>query len=272
MSAAAWRMSREERTRSAARIAALASAAAMPVQDVAPAAAARANEEPKIAPWTPPSHVRTMPVAKPVTAAASVAAERPARPIARVPDLALNPVVESAPATTAVYRDGFLGGDVEREHSGGRQRGLMVAAAIVFAVLGGGAYWTLSGGTQSATTASAAPASAAAPLELISLRHERHAGRLSVSGLVRNPSAGTGVDNLIAVVFLFDAQGGFLSSARAGVDFKRLAAGDESPFVIALDAPANVARYRVSFRTDAGIVAHIDRRSDTPVTTTAVKN
>ena len=43
-------------------------------------------------------------------------------------------------------------------------------------------------------------------------------------------------------------------------DFLKLSAGDESPFVVSLDAPPTVARYRVSFRTDNGIVPHIDRR------------
>jgi hypothetical protein len=72
-------------------------------------------------------------------------------------------------------------------------------------------------------------------------------------------------------VFLFDANGGFISSARAGVDFKRLGGGDESPFVVAMDAPSSVARYRVSFRTDAGIVAHVDRRGEQPVATAIVR-
>ena len=54
--------------------------------------------------------------------------------------------------------------------------------------------------------------------------------------------------------------GTFVTSSRANVDFLKLGAGDESPFVVSLDAPATVARYRVSFRTDDGVVPHIDRR------------
>jgi hypothetical protein len=50
-----------------------------------------------------------------------------------------------------------------------------------------------------------------------------------------------------------------------GVDFTQLAPGDESPFVIRVDAPTNVARYRVSFRTDAGVVPHVDRRGQEPI-------
>ena len=49
------------------------------------------------------------------------------------------------------------------------------------------------------------------------------------------------------------------------MDFVKLAGGDESPFVVSLDAPANVARYRVSFRTDEGLVPHIDRRGAPPI-------
>ena len=66
-------------------------------------------------------------------------------------------------------------------------------------------------------------------------------------------------------MFLFDRTGTFVTSSRANVDFLKLGAGDESPFVVTLDAPPTVARYRVSFRTDEGIVPHVDRRSASPV-------
>jgi hypothetical protein len=148
----------------------------------------------------------------------------------------------------------------------------LAAAAVLFVVLGTGAYWLIAGNPAAATSGvgEAVPATSA-PLELISLRHERQGTKLSLSGLVRNPTGGATVEALNAVVFLFDAPGGFISSGRVGVDFKRLAAGDESPFVITMDAPANVARYRVSFRTDAGVVAHVDRRSEQPVATAIVR-
>jgi hypothetical protein len=104
-----------------------------------------------------------------------------------------------------------------------------------------------------------------APLELMSLSHARQNQKLAVSGLVRNPVAGKPVERLSAVVFLFDKTGTFVASSRAHVDFLRLGAGDETPFVVSLDAPPTVARYRVSFRTDEGIVPHIDKRSTSPV-------
>ena len=264
MSAAAWRMSREERARSAARIAALAAAASesrvsggtedTPLQVLAPIAPAR------VAAFVP---ARPTPQAMDFTLNAPVAEELPLR---HVPKIVEQPAPSFASSPIA---DSFLSGTSTREHSG-RQRGLMVAAAMLFVLLGGGAYWTLAGGTGAASGVNASAASNA-PLELMSLRHERQGGRLSLSGLVRNPAAGAPIEDLAAVAFLIDAQGGFISSARVGVDFKRLAPGDESPFVITVEAPSNVARYRVSFRTDAGVVAHVDRRTEQPVATAIVR-
>jgi hypothetical protein len=102
------------------------------------------------------------------------------------------------------------------------------------------------------------------PLELVSLSHARQNQKLAVSGLVRNPVSGKPVEKLSAVVFLFDRTGTFVTSSRANVDFLKLSAGDESPFVVSIEAPPTVARYRVSFRTDEGVIPHIDRRGATP--------
>jgi hypothetical protein len=244
MSAAAWRMSRDERARAGARVAALASAFA----DAQPETVSRES------------------------APLAVVDELPLRPALRVVEPA--PLAPEAPlAPLAPAPAGFLSGGEAPQESSGRQRGLMAAAAVLFVVLGTGGYWLISGDslTGDAVSASASAPATAAPLELISLRHERQGTKLALSGLVRNPSAGALVEGLNAVVFLFDAQGGFINSARVGVDFKRLAAGDESPFVVTMDAPSNVARYRVSFRTDAGVVAHVDRRSEQPVATAIVR-
>jgi hypothetical protein len=105
------------------------------------------------------------------------------------------------------------------------------------------------------------PAGSPAPLELLSLRHAQQDGTFTVTGLVRNPAGGAPAERITAVVFLFDARGGFLASGRAPLDFTRLGPGEESPFVVAIPAPPGVARYRVSFRKDeAGVVAHVDRR------------
>ncbi len=111
----------------------------------------------------------------------------------------------------------------------------------------------------------------ARPLELLALTHQRQGDSLVVSGLVRNPVAGRPLTGLTAVAFTFNRQGTFLTSGRAMVDFPRLGAGDESPFSVTLPQAAGVSRYRVSFRTEAGVVAHVDRRepaaSVTPAST-----
>jgi hypothetical protein len=235
MSVAAWRMMSDEKKRSAARVAALSVAAGVTdaVDDV-PLQIASDPKPPTKAPWSSP---RVAPMAP-------VAPATPAAPVAAV-----------APALS--HASGFLGAaEVERD-SGGRQRSLAFAAVILFVILSGGLAWMMSG-PRGTSAVAVGPNS---PLELVSLSHARQNDKLAVSGLVRNPASGEPVERLSAVVFLFDRAGTFVTSSRANVDFLKLGAGDESPFVVSLDAPPTVARYRVSFRTDDGIVPHIDRRA-----------
>ena len=105
---------------------------------------------------------------------------------------------------------------------------------------------------------------AARPLELVTLRHQRQGDTLVITGLVRNPPNATPITGLVAVAFAFDKQGGFLTSGRSVLDFPQLKAGEESPFSITIPQAGGVGRYRVSFRTDVGIVPHVDRRSAAP--------
>ncbi len=248
MSFTAWRLGREERQRTAARVAALSAAAGISPAELGVSHASvdhigpRAVESTK-APWSPAPHAV---VSAPTSSS-------PAYDELRNFDDRLNPVrIDSRP---------ILGSAEEPKESAGRQRGLAAAAAVLSVVLLGGLAWTMAGRQPGVASAAAQ----GAPLELVSLRHERQSSKLAVSGLVRNPAAGHPVEHLSAVVFLFDQQGAFVTSAKAPVDFVRLGSGDESPFVITLDAPATIARYRVSFRTDQGIVAHVDRRGASPI-------
>ena len=78
--------------------------------------------------------------------------------------------------------------------------------------------------------------------------------------MVRNPAAGARVDRLTAVVFLFNRDGGFLTSGRTMIEPSALVPGGESIFVVTIPGAAEVGRYRVSFRTDDRIVPHLDRR------------
>jgi len=259
MSVTAWRLARDERRRSAARVASLSVAASAGTdesrdwQDLSPDHAIGFQAGPPVAerpamraPWAP----------------APLAAEvRPAVGAARVATVPALPL-HSTPAREISHASGFLSAaSTEPRETSGGQRSLAVAGAVLLVALVGGLAWMMAG-PRGTTAVAVGPNS---PLELVSLRHERKNQKLAVSGLVRNPSAGQLVERLSAVVFLFDRQGEFVTSAKADVDFLKLGAGDESPFVVSLEAPATVSRYRVSFRTDEGVVPHIDRRGATPL-------
>jgi hypothetical protein len=252
MSVAAWRLTRDEKKRSAARVAALSLAASAPDtldagQGLSTFGVEQRTEKPPVkAPWSAPRIVPPPVIPTAVVPAAELPLHQPAR---------IEPARASEPLVA--HASGFLGADEIPSDNGGRQKSLAFAAMFLFVVLSGGLAWMMSG-PRGTTPVAVGPNS---PLELVSLTHARQNQKLAVSGLVRNPSAGKPIEHLSAVVFLFDRMGTFVTSARANVDFLKLGAGDESPFVVSLDAPASVARYRVSFRTDDGIVPHIDRRA-----------
>jgi hypothetical protein len=169
----------------------------------------------------------------------------------------------SKPAAISV-QSSFLAAESPVPEGLQHQRWLRLAAAVLAIVLGGVVFVRMShrGPSPAAVHAQAA----VAPLELLSLRHDRQGVNLSVAGLIRNPAAGAVLERVTAIVFLFDQQGAFVTSAKAPIDFLKLNVGDESPFVVKVAAPQSVARYRVSFRTDDGTLAHVDRRGEPPVT------
>ena len=297
MSVTAWRLMRDEKQRSAARVAALSVAASEPSfanrpAGFTPTASPALEQFPdeKIvrpvtrAPWASPSVTR--PAATPAVASVRMPSEFSAGEPIGPPELPLNQAgsfgapkgvpsqddstnvfpksgfseatARAAAAPAVTHSSGFLGAQEMQRDTGGRQKSLAFAAVILFAVLSGGLVWMMSG-PEGTSAAAVGPNS---PLELVSLTSARQNGKLAVSGLVRNPVNGAPVEKLSAVVFLFDRMGAFVTSSRADVDFLKIGAGDESPFVVTLDAPATVARYRVSFRTDDGIVPHVDRREN----------
>lgn len=132
--------------------------------------------------------------------------------------------------------------------------GFTVSVALIITVATIG-----SSHAQRAGTTTTAAVSGDAPLELLSMKHEREGDALTVTGLVRN-GGNSGAQRLIAVVFAFDRAGNFAASGRAPVEFVSLAPGDESPFRVSVPHVGDVGRYRVSFRTDAGVVKHVDKR------------
>ena len=241
MSVTAWRLMRDEKRRSAARIAALSVAVGSDAATQFPELPI-VEKQPTRAPWNRAPFDSTESTAAAVDSVSlKVASAQNAEP-------------------TLSHASGFLGVTTEARDSGGRQRGLAIAAFVLFAIMSGGLVWMMSG-PEGTSPVAVGPNS---PLELVSLSHARQNEKLAVSGLVRNPVSGKPVERLSAVVFLFDRSGTFVTSSRAHVDFLRLGAGDESPFVVSIDAPPTVSRYRVSFRTDDGVVPHIDRRGESP--------
>jgi flagellar basal body-associated protein FliL len=150
-----------------------------------------------------------------------------------------------------------LFGEVQADRRSGSP--LLLAAGVVIVLIAvAGIYLVNRAG------GAAAASQATAPLELTSLAHERTGESLKISGLVHNPRAGRAYSDVAAVVFTFDRQGNYLSSGRAGLDFRQLPPGEESPFAITLPSAAGVVRYRVSFRTEAAMIPHIDRRNPPP--------
>jgi hypothetical protein len=93
------------------------------------------------------------------------------------------------------------------------------------------------------------------------MAHARQAETLQVSGRVRNQSE-TPADRITAVIAVFDKKGRAVASASAPIERQSLAPGDESPFTVAVPHVAEVGRYRVSFLNDAGLIRHIDRRTE----------
>src|SRR5260221_9063291 len=102
---------------------------------------------------------------------------------------------------------------------------------------------------------------AAVPIELVALGYERDGDRLIVRGIVRNPSSGTPLDRVTAVVLMFKEDGGFLGSGRATVETPALRPRGENPLALTVPRAHAVRRHRVSFRSADPIVPHLDRRS-----------
>jgi hypothetical protein len=100
------------------------------------------------------------------------------------------------------------------------------------------------------------------PLELVALGHERVGDQLTVRGVVRNPSTGTAIDRLTAVVSVVAPGGEYLATGRSAVEAQALQPGREATFAVTVPGTSDVGRYRVSFRTGDRLVPHLDRRHE----------
>jgi hypothetical protein len=212
MSAVAWRLAREERRRSRARVAAL--AADLADLDLHPATAG-----------------------SPVADLFRVEEPRPTRFIAV---LGVGGFAVVTALAVIVVTD---------------RNGRSAAESRVAAVAGRPAP----GGPRPRATVESAP------LELVALGHEREGDGIIVRGVVRNPGSGAERDRVAVVVFLFNRDGGFLTSGLAAVEVPALAPGSQSGFIVTVPHAGEVGRYRVSFRSDDRIVPHVDRRDHGPI-------
>jgi hypothetical protein len=140
----------------------------------------------------------------------------------------------------------------------------VVAALALLVVTIGIAFRVLTPSKSAATVAAEQQSSSQAAsglLELMSLKHAQQGDALTITGLVKNPRDGQPLSKVTATAFLFAADGTFLASGRAPLDFTVLRPGDESGFVINVPVNGVVARYRLGFRSEDGrIIGHVDRR------------
>jgi hypothetical protein len=231
MSVIAWRIAAQERRRSEARVAALAAE-----------------------------------IHAPAAKSARVASFQSQRSTQRWDDdLAIRSVIEHRDAVPDLFVQ-----QTRRSGTGLVAAGLLFVAAAIGAIALLRPGLPLRGNGKAAEhPAEAAPATAVSqpsapadgmPLELVALGHTRDGDRLTVRGVVRNPPSGAVADGLTAVVFVFGADGGFLTSGRAIIEARALRPGSESAFVVVVPGATAVVRYRVSFRSGDRIVPHVDRR------------
>jgi hypothetical protein len=141
-------------------------------------------------------------------------------------------------------------------------RRIAVAAGVAILVSTAGYVLLSRDTTMTDAAAQSAATAAAAPLELLSLRHSQQPGSLTITGLGQNPRSGVSRSRVTATAFLFAEDGTFLASGRAPLDFSTIGPGEESPFVVTVPVTGTVARYRVGFRGEDGrVIAHVDRRA-----------
>lgn len=137
-----------------------------------------------------------------------------------------------------------------------------IAAFLVLGTIGAARFAFLSrpAAADEPRSTPAVAATAARPLELVALGHERDRDRLTIRGVVRNPEGAAALEGVEAVVFLYRANGDLLTSTRAPMTSGWLESGAQSTFAATVLAD-DVARYRVSFRKGDRVLPHVDRRA-----------
>ena len=178
LSVIVWRMLRDEKQRSEARVAALAVMAARPV-----APARLQTAPPPIAPVkaTPATSIRS-PAIVPASASATALFEE------HVPE---SPWKNRLAVMTAL--------------------GLALASVILFALAANTSKSRREPPPEARSERTPSTAAPATGLELISLRDSRQANALTITGLVRNPSQGAPLERIAVTAYTFDDKGSFLA-------------------------------------------------------------
>jgi hypothetical protein len=144
----------------------------------------------------------------------------------------------------------------EAPEGNGRRLIAGFALAAMFLIAAGAIVVSVSSPSATETQTAEAPP----PLELLALEHARTGGQLAIRGVVRNPVARGEAKDLVAVVFLYDRNGGYLGTLKHPVVETVLLPGAETPFEVSLSDRLPVARYRVTFHIGRSPVPHLDRR------------
>ena len=252
MGVVVWRLVREERRRSAARLAALAA-------ELRSGRGAAGNEGPG-AGFEPPPPPRAGSSAHPEPAGAGAGGgPRRRGPSAHPePDLFVpEPPPDSGAAADPLPGGGLFSPPVESTSTGRGRLAAFAGAAVV--VLAAVAALFLLSEPDAGTGEDAAPDGGRPPLDLIALEHAAEGPFLDIRGAVRNPPRAPGAERLSVVATAFDAAGTLVATRRAPVETPSLPPGADSPFTVRLLA-AGVSRYRISFLLDDATVPHVDRR------------
>ena len=272
MGVVVWRLVREERRRSAARLAALAA-------ELRRGRGAAGNEEPG-AGFEPPPSPRAGSSAhpepglagagggprrrgssaypEPAGAGAGGGARRRGSSAYPEPDLFVpEPSPDSGAAADPLPGGGLFSPPVESTSTGRGRLAAFAGAAVV--VLAAVAALFLLSEPDAGAGEDAAPDGGRPPLDLIALEHAAEGPFLDIRGAVRNPPRAPGAERLSVVATAFDAAGTLVATRRAPVETPSLPPGADSPFTVRLLA-AGVSRYRISFLLDDATVPHVDRR------------
>ena len=224
MGVVTWRLMREERRRSDARVAAL--MADLRGRNVG-------------APEQAVPHART--VAPPVDTAepAPAAKARPARSVGAM--------AESATGLFAPMRGSPA---LLRRVLATVAAAVVVVAVVSFTMLSG-----LSGDAPADSTANRPN-----PVELLSLAHARKGDYLAITGSLRNPPGGIERGQLSVMATVFDRDGIMVGTGQTPLPVAVLPPGGETPFTISLPDADRINLYRISFMQGQTSVPHIDRR------------